>query len=153
MSRRAGMAPGSVQGRGNRPGRKLVGSGGVKNEVVSFARRRPSDVGPLSIQCPECKVPVGERCVKPDGSPYASNNTHVSRRRMAIRRDNETRTDAPDVVPVRLGPLVDPDGRECPSCELMIKVRANGMLRSHTNVGRVPSTINPACPGEDEGRE
>lgn len=51
--------------------------------------RRDRAVSVLSVECPSCKVGIGEKCVSFSGG--TSTMRHPSRRRMAVRLDNEMR--------------------------------------------------------------
>lgn len=50
---------------------------------VNKIKRAPVFITTI-IECPECKAPIGERCITKSGSH--SNKPHESRRRMAYRK-------------------------------------------------------------------
>lgn len=45
--------------------------------------RPRSAVKPRSVPCPDCKVPTGQPCLRPDGTPRPA--VHTARQRMAAR--------------------------------------------------------------------
>lgn len=114
--------------------------------------------GAGSFKCPTCDVEPGNPCVSlglrpPSKKGDVMTSYHPSRKRLAIRADNEERERAGVLAPGaavtrKPRPLEDPDGGQCPVCGLSIRLTATGRLASHTVKATRPNRRGlSACAG------